>query len=93
MTHDQEEQLCELLDNKQKALLTAIDQQLSTCCDLLDRAARDARLHNTQDTVVDLSYLYAVLHQHCFEQLHQGDPEIARIVAHNQSALAEELNK
>ncbi len=93
MTHHQEEQLCELLDNKQKELLTAIDKQLSACCDLLDRTARDTHLHNAQDTVVSLSYLYAVLHQHCFEQLHQGDPEIAKIVANNQSALAEELNK
>ena len=91
MTEAQEEQLCVLLEDAQQQLLAEIDKALLACSTTLDQAARTAALHDAQDPVVDPQYLYAVLHQHCFEKLHQGDAEVARFVADNQSALAEQL--
>ena len=91
MTDAQQEQLCVLLNNAQQQLLAEIDKALLACSTALDQAARTAGLHNAQDPVVDPQYLYAVLHQHCFEKLHQGDAEVARIVANNQNALAAQL--
>lgn len=91
MTEAQEEQLCVLLEDAQQQLLREIDKALLACSTTLGQAARTAGLHNAQAPVIDPQYLYAVLHQHCFEKLHQGDAEVAKIVADNQSALAEQL--
>lgn len=91
MTEAQEEQLCLLLEDAQQQLLAETDKALLACCTTLDRAARTAGLHDAQDPVIDPQYLYAVLHQHCFEKLHQNDAEVARIVADNQSSQADQL--
>ena len=91
MTEAQEEQLCVLLEDAQQQLLAQIDNALQACSTTLDQAARAAGLHSAQEPIIDPQYLYAVLHQHCFEKLHQGDAEVARFVADNQSALAEQL--
>jgi hypothetical protein len=91
MTEAQEEQLCVLLEDAQQQLLAEIDKALLACSTTFDQADRAAGLHSAHEPVIDPQYLYAALHQHCFAQLHQGEAEVARFVADNQSALAEQL--
>lgn len=91
LTPVQEEQLCELLQQHEQQMLASIDACIAASSVAINQAARLAGLQADAEPGIDPQYLYALLHQHCFEQLHQGDGEVARVVAANQSSLVADL--
>lgn len=88
MNKEKEALLCGLIDATSQKFLSDIDQIVSACNQKIDQDARNAGLHSGQDPAVDPQYLYAVLHRHCFDKLHQGDADVAKAIASNQSDLA-----
>ncbi|STQ89564.1 hypothetical protein [Iodobacter fluviatilis] len=91
LTPKQEEQLCELLSAFEQQMLANIDSTVISSCAAINNAALLAGLQISTEHIIDPQYLYAILHQHCFAQLHQGDAQIAHAIADNQNSLVIQL--
>ncbi|MEJ2792750.1 hypothetical protein WAE56_04990 [Iodobacter sp. LRB] len=89
----QEEQLCKLLYEFEQQMLANIDASIAASCVAINNEALHAGLQISSEAIIDPQYLYAVLHQHCFHHLHQGDAQIAQEIADNQSNLAHQLTQ
>ncbi|NRD75810.1 hypothetical protein HQQ94_21845 [Shewanella sp. VB17] len=102
LTPEQQDLWRELVSESSELLLQDIKMLLENRSLLINRAVEQAGLMgaNEEKSLDDPGeesykihdeYLMAILHQRCFEWLHGGDAEIAKVIADNQSQLAAQL--